>query len=173
MPRLSDISNAATVDLIGNASLAKAVLAINAASAATVKTTTALLYTVNGVMYTKAILSAQAITPTHTQNGAVSGGSYVQPVSTTVYYTLSANAAGTIAVTQGTFAGQDLSLMNAGASVRGDGSVPDAPDLYTPFGVIKVVTNASTTFTAGTTALDAAGLTVSYFDVAVLPAGAL
>ncbi len=51
----------------------------------------------------------------------------------------------------------------------GDGDIPDEPAGYTAIGAIKVVTAAETTFTPGTTLLDAAGITATYFDVAVLP----
>ena len=173
MARLSDIQALAVQNLLGNQSVGKATLAINAAAAATVKTTAAYSYSVGGVWYTKAALAAQSIAPTHTIHGTVVGGAYVQPVSTTVYYTIALNAAGAVAVVQGSFAGQNLALLNIGTSFVGDGFVPDVPAGYTPVGVIKVVTNGATTFTPGTTALDAAGLTVSYFDIAFLPSNTL
>lgn len=175
MPRLSDVSSAVR-SLLGNASLAKGILAINAGGAATIKTTNALLFTVDGIQYTKAALAAQAITPTHNWLRQA-GGAYVQPANTSVYYTLGVNAAGTIAVVQGSYAGQTFgtdptvgvgSGSNMGTSFRGSGDIPDVPDGYTAFGLLKVVTGAAT-FTPGTTALDAANVTVSYFDVCLLP----
>lgn len=173
MSKISDLTGQALRDLIGNMSYSKAVLAINAASAATVKTTGALAFSINGVQLTKAALAAQSIAITHTDDGRVAGNSYVQPALTTVYYTLGVNAAGTISVTQGTYAGQLLISGQAGSSYAGDGSVPNAPAGYVPFGVMKVATGAATTFTPATTLLDAALVTVTYFDVAVMPAGLL
>lgn len=173
MAKLSDMTLAPLVALLGFMTLNKPVLAINAASAATVKTTNAVNYTSNGVSLSKAALSAQSIAVTHTMNGTVAGGAYVQPASTTVYYTLGVDNAGAITVSQGSYAGQNNSVVQAGVSAVGTGAVPDVPAGVTPFGVVKVVTNGSTTFTAGTTALDAAGVTATYFDVAVLPSGAL
>ncbi len=170
MSNLSDITSAPIRDMLGNRSTAKAILAINAASAATVKTTGALAYTVDGIQYAKAILSAQSIAVTHDANGASAAGGYVQPAGTTAYLTLGVNAAGTISVSQGSYVGQDVSLGQAGTTALGNGRVPPAPSGYTPFGVMKVVLGA-TTFTPGTTLLDAANVTVSYFDIAVLPAG--
>ena len=161
---------------MGNMSLAKPVLAINAAGAATVKTTNALVFTVDGIQYTKAALAAQSLAPTHDSRG--NPGVYVQPENTTVYYTLAVNKAGAIAVVQGSFAGQRYGIdptvgvgsgANMGTSYIGDGSVPDAPDGYTPFGLIKVVTG-NVKFTPGTTLLDAANVTATYFDIGVLPA---
>lgn len=180
MSRLSDVSNAAIRKLIGTYNSIKGILAINAGSAATIKTTSAaLVYVINGVFYTAAAWAAQAITVT---NGPVNGLGYVQPAGTTVYYTLGLNAAGTICVVQGTYAGQSLNQLNptlgvgggyAGAQRVGDGSMPLVPADYCPIGIIKVVTDSSHTFTAGTTALDATGVTASYFDVAVMPEGNL
>ena len=178
--KLSDVTAAALVGLLGNVSLNKAVLAINLASAATVKTTNALTYTVNGVLYTKAALAAQAITVTHDAYGNVFPG-YLIPVNKTVYLTLALNAAGTLSVVQGTFAGQvaqgDPSIgvgpaYNNGISFVGSGAVPDVPAGYTAIGVIKLV-NGAAPFTIGTTALDAGTVVTSYFDVAILPAGLL
>lgn len=176
MSKLSDLTNKAVMDLLGSMNFVKPVLAINAASAATVKTTNALTYTVNGVMYSKAILAAQSIAVTHTDNGRAVGGGYVQPASTTVYYTLSVNAAGVISVTQGTFAGQTVVVGQSGTSYAGDGSIPDVPAGYSAFGVIKVITNAGQTFAPGTDALD--NLTklasaAAYFDICSLPVGLL
>lgn len=174
MARLSDITNAAIKKLLGYRNLDLATLAMNAAGAATVKTTGALNYLVNGVLKTKAALAAQSIAITH-------GLSYIQPAETTVFYTLGLNAAGTVCVVQGSYAGQKLStdptkgvgVSQMGATWVGDGSIPDVPEGYTAIAVLKVTTAAATTFTAGTTLLDAAGVTVGYHEVAVLPDGTL
>lgn len=179
--RLSDVTSGPVRTLLGNACLSLIALAINAAGAATVKTTGATIYSVDGLLYTKAALAAQSIVPTHGVNGdqAVAGvGAYVQPANTTVYYTLALNAAGTVAVVQGSYNGQIPTLdptkgvgalAAIGTSAKGDGAVPNPPDGYTAIGIIKVTTDGSTTFTAGTTLLDAAGLAVAYFNVCLLP----
>lgn len=176
--RLSDITNLAIQALLGYRNETQRVaavnLAINGAGATTVKTNGALSYSNNGTLLYKAALAAQSIAPT-------TGLSYQQPVNTTVYYTLGLDALGNVTVVQGSYAGQLLSLdptkgvgvAQAGSNWVGDGSVPDVPAGITPFGVIKVVTNGATTFTPATTALDTAGLTVTYFDIAVMPAGKL
>lgn len=161
---------------LGTAVLGKAVLAINAASALTVKTTSAIIYAIDGIVYTKAALAAQALTP-------LSGAFYTQPISTTVYYTLALDASGNVRVVQGTYAGQQINT--AGVVTTGDGTVPDVPDLsvgsvdasgnqtlstaWCPFGIIKVATNGSTTFLPGTDALDKSGCTFTFYDVMYLP----
>lgn len=173
MAKLSDFFTRQQIEVLGFANRVKAVLAINIGGAATVKTTNAFSFTNNGVQLTKAALAAQSIAVTHTMNGKFVGGGYVQPVSTTVYYTLGLDAAGVVSVAQSAYAGQPNLPGAAGTSLVGDGQVSESPVGSTPVGVIKVVTNGATTFTPGTTALDAAGLTVTYFDVEVLPAGLL
>lgn len=182
MPKLSDLPLIAA-RLIGTENLSKAVLAINAAAATTVKTTNAINYMIDGILYTKAALAAQALSAlagsdfspaiNYTQpNGGV--GFYVQPINTTVYYVFYVNAAGTVKVVQGTYDGQPLAPTGQGSV--GKSMVPDAPDQivgtggWCPFGMVKVVTNGATTFTPGTDALDKAGCTFTFYDIAVLPA---
>jgi hypothetical protein len=186
MSRLSDVVNAAVKNLLGTYNNTKAVLAINLGGAATVKTTSALSVVINGVFAAASALAAQSIAIA-AGNGPGGGGGYVQPFGTTVYYTMGINAAGTFAVKQGTYAGQGAATVmiaaatpiiqsipgQMGATYVGDGSIPALAAGYCPIGVMKVVTNASTAFTPGTTALDAAGVTATYFDVAMLPDGAL
>lgn len=181
MAKLSDITAAALLQILSAYSLTKGVLAINAASAATVKTTNAISYAVNGVLYSKAILAAQSIAVTHDFQVAPSLG-YVQPAGTTAYYTLGVNAAGTVSVSQSSFLGQKYAAdptlgvgaaAMVGVSFIGNGLPADVPAGYAPFGMVKIVTAGAATFTAGTTALDAANITATYFDLSVVPAGAL
>lgn len=175
MSNLATITNADLREALGSMVFNKAVLAINAASAATVKTTNAYTYSVDGVMLSKAALAAQAITPTHDcmGNPVASGvAAYVQPANTTVYYVLSLDASGNVYVSQGSYAGQvqafpnDLSRTNLGA-----GGIPVEPKNVnaTAVGLLKVATGA-VTFTPGTTALDAANVTATYYDINMLPA---
>lgn len=173
MAALKDITNGILRRALGNSNLVKAVLAINLGGAATVKTTNALSYTIDGIYYTKAALAAQAITVTHDKDGNPVGGQnlpkYVQPINTTAYYLLCVNAAGTIAVVQGSYAGQSQAYPDLQRISTGTGDVPQEPVGYTAFGLIKVATNGVATFDPATTALDAAGLTVSYFDLEYVP----
>lgn len=175
MSNLAQVNDAGLRRALGDRCYTKGVLAINAGSAATVKTTNALVYSVDGIQYTKAALAAQAITVTHNLLGLpVSGASasgpaaYVQPANTTAIYVVALNAAGTVAVVQGGYNGQQITL--PGGIVRtSKGENPDVPVDYTVIGALKVALGA-TTFTAGTTALDAANVTVTYYDLSALPA---
>ena len=182
MPKLSDLTNAATKTMLGNASLTKGVLAVGTAPAG-FNTTATILYTVNGVMYNKTAMTSQSFAVTHTLDGTYTGGGYIQPdpatlaliagaaqTTCTVYYTLALKADGTVAVSQGSYAGQNMAQGQVGVSAVGDGTIPNAPAGYTPFGIIKVVTATGASFTPGTTALT--GL-ATYFDIAVMPEGKL
>lgn len=175
MSNLAQVNDLGLRRALGYQCFTKGVLAINAAGAATVKTTNALVYSADGVQCTKAALSAQAITVTHNLLGLpVSGASasgpaaYVQPASTVVIYIVALNSAGTVAVVQGGYNGQNITL--PGGIVRqSKGEIPEVPVGYTPIGAFKVTLGA-TTFTPGTTLLDAANVTVAYTDLQLIPA---
>lgn len=161
MTTLRDSFTEVERELNGYRNMTAATLAINAASAATFKTTSAYAYLSDGVFKAKAILSAVPFSTGHA----------VQPIGLTMYYTVGLDAAGAVTTYQGAAASANainaaLILGNAATSVLG--SIADVPTGITPVGLIKVVTT-SAAFTPGTTALDAAGITVTFFDVAVLP----
>lgn len=178
MTTLADLGHSAS-RLLGNMNLVKAVLAINAGAAATVRTTGALTFLVDGIQYTRAALANVALQALAAADLPASMASFVQPsgstgfvvqpAGTTVFYVLAVNTAGTVRTVQGNWNGQQISLQ--GLTQVGKSVIPDTPDGWIPFGIIKVVTGAAT-FTPGTTALDAANVTASYFDVAVLPSAA-
>lgn len=175
MTTLAKINDGGLRRAIGDRCYTKGVLAMNAAGAATVKTTNALVFSVDGILYTETALSAQSIAVTHNLFGfAVSGASasgpsaYVQPANSTVIYVVALNSAGTVAVVQGGYNGQSVTLPG-GVVLVSKGEVPEVPVGYAAIGVLKVVTGAAT-FTPGTTLLDASNVTVTYTDVSLLPA---
>lgn len=173
MSSVRDITFSAIVNALLNSCENKPGLAINAASAATIKTTSAPLYTISGAYYNPSALSAQSFAPTHNPFGeaisAATTAAYVQPAGTTVIYLVALNAAGQVAIVQGSYAGQVLSYTaDKSKNVLCGGGVPVEPAGYTTIGAVKVVAG-SASFTPGTTALDAAGLTVTYFDINILP----
>lgn len=143
MSKLSDVFSEAARELFGFVCLTACTLAINAASAATFKTTGTTTYTSDGKFKTKAALAAQAFAP-------VSGFHTGLAIGQTGYYVVALDGAGVV------------------KTFEGIGLLPDVDGGYTPIGIIKVVAN-SAAFVPGTTALDAAGLTVTYTDVSVLP----
>lgn len=174
MAALKDISNGIIRTAIGNSCIVKGVLAINAGGAATIKSTGAVTYGIDGILYTKAILSAQSIVPTHDAFGAAIGGSnlpaYVQPSGTTAYILLALDKSGNVAVIQGSYLGQALAYpFDLSRLLTGTGQIPVEPSGFTAFGLMKIVTTGGATFTPGTTLLDAANVTVTYFDLEYVP----
>lgn len=149
-------------ELHGYRNTSAAVLAINGAGAATFKTTNAYAYLCDGIYKAKTALAAQAF----------SAGHAVQAAGTTMYYAVGLDASGNVSTYQGTAPNANAiaaAIQNGSGSASVVGSIPDVPNGVTPVGLIKVVTNSATTFTAGTTALDAAGVTVTFYDIALLP----
>ncbi len=154
MSKISDVTNQAIKDLIGNMCLTKIALAATGA-AATVASTGTFTFTNGG----------------HAMNGKLAvTASRALPTGKTAYFTLGVNASGTVCVSQGDYAGEDLSQFFMGTTAVGTGAVPDVPAGYTPIGVIKIVNTSVGNFIAGTTLLDVAGITDTYTDVCVLPA---
>lgn len=137
---LAHINQQAIRDLFGAQCLTKATLDKNAVSAATIKSTGTISFTVDGRHYTHAALSAQAFTAGHAGLA----------IGQTGYYAVTVNAAGTI------------------VTYEGIGQLPDVPAGVAVIGLVKVVA-ASAVFTPGTTLLDAAGITVTYHDTAFMP----
>lgn len=175
MTTLAQVNDLGLRRALGDRCYSYATLAINAGGAATIKTTGATSYSVDGIMYTKAALAAQAITVTHNLLGLpVSGasasgpGAYVQPASTTVIYVVALNAAGTVAIVQGGYTGQVITAPGGIVSTS-KGEAPVVPIGYAPIGYMKVALGA-TTFTPGTTLLDAANVTATYGNLSALPA---
>jgi hypothetical protein len=154
---------------LANCNISKAIVAINAAAAATIKTTNALLYSVNGVLISAAALAARALTLPPADAKFTPIPFYNVPASTTSYILLVANAAGTVFAIQSQHQGRDLSFMNR--PDKGDGNVPETPDGYTPIGLIKAVTNGATNWLPGTDALDKAGVTFTFYDLLINPIG--
>lgn len=171
MSTLKLIQDVALRRALGDRCFSKVTLAINIAGAATIKTTSAAILSVDGVFGSAVALAAQSMAVTHGLNGApVSAGptAYVQPVSTAVFYVIAQNLAGAVAVIQGGFNGQVVT-MPTGISFTSQGEMPAVPVGFAPIGYVRVATNASTTFTSGVTILDAAGVTATYVDITILP----
>lgn len=167
MAKLSDVQHKSLRNLLGTHSIGYWTLAINAGSAATIKTTNTNYFVINGIKYSKAALSAVALAADATQQALITGQStfYVQPISTTVHYVIGIDSGGTVKCFQGTYADQSFTPFS---SNLGTGDVPDIGDSYAPIGMIKVVTG-SATFTPATTALDAANITFTFYDLERLP----
>lgn len=189
MSRLDDIFSGPVKEALASTTVSSHGFgATGGAGVATVRTTSAIISQIGGVTRTRAALAGQSLAPTHDIFGQANTSRYTQPINTTVYYTLGVDASGNIAVVQGTFAGQNLvppataglgAIAQAGTSFVGDGSIPNLPETFdpvtgnrtgfAPFGLMKVQTNASATFIPGTTGLDAAGITFTFWDINLIP----
>lgn len=164
MAKLDDVGNGGIRYLTGNTNETKNTLAINAAAALTIKTTGTASYTVNGVFYTKAALSAQVLTPAAGTSFPASG----VPVGKTAYLVIALDAAGSVFTVHGEYDGQTF----PGATRVGKTLIPDVASTLTPIGIIKV-TSVSAIWYAAVSALDLAGVTFTFYDVRTLPAGNL
>ena len=121
-------------------------------NAATFKTANTLTYTSNGVFKSK----------NATDNLTFSAGHTALAASQACLFGVWINAAGTVSTSQGP-------IVAAGDPCP----VPGAPAAnLTLVGLIKVTTDASTTFTPGTTDLGAAGITDAYSDCMRMPGSA-
>jgi hypothetical protein len=124
MPNLEDLSSQALRDFVGNKVLGNA-LVVEGTNAATIRTTNAVNYQINGQIFTKAATDNIAMTACPTQaNGS------------TCYYLISIDAAGTVITTKGV----DNSVL-----------LPECPANQAPLAALKVVATAA--FTSGTTDL--------------------
>lgn len=123
-------------DVIGTFASGKAGLA-EGTNSATIKTTSTISFSIAGILYSLAATDNIAVTATG-----------VQAISTTLLYLVCVNAAGAVLTVVGT--ATDL---------------PAVPSGYCPIGAFKIVTDASHTFTPGTTDMSAAGITATFVDL--------
>ena len=151
---LGHIDDAALRFLLGNRCFTKAICAIGT-TASTVKTTTnTVQYSIDGQIYEKAAANDLFVFTDTT----------VQPVATTAFYALCLDSAGTATVVNGTPV--LTSKITAGTEKA---YFPEVPGNVCIIGGVKVVTDATHTFTPGTTLLSAAGITDEYFNFSCIP----
>jgi len=165
---LASVQNNLMRQLIGNFVCGVApVVAINAGSALTVKSSNTISYSCGGLMKTISALSAQALNIEATVQALNTGQPtfYTQPANTTVYYILCADAAGNVKCIQGTYAGQ---LLAPYQMEQGMGNYPIVTNAYTPFAILKQVTAATTWLCAGE-AIDKAACSPTFRDINMLP----
>lgn len=164
---MSDLRFVPTVDAqyaLGTRAMTKATLA-GSGAAATVSTTGTNTYLVDGVFYSFAAWTVQAITVTHSMYGqpVATLAAYVQPTNSVAFYVIGLNAAGTVCSVQGNYRLTADNVLPA---------MPIMPVGYAPIGYIKVVTTTGT-FTAGTTLWNAGGFTPTFKDISLIPTVAI
>jgi len=123
----------------GTVCLAKAGLTI-ATTVTQIKTASAIDYSIGGVLYTKAATDNIAVTAAEQADG------------TTAYYLICIDSSGTVSAVKG----------------DDDGDLPEPTSGTCPIGVLKVVVSGGA-FTLGTTDLDDATVTDTYYDIAHVP----
>jgi hypothetical protein len=143
----------------------------------TIKTTVAINYVLDGRHLSKAItdnigiavvggpaIYQAAAGGVATFNGAFTGG----VTGSTRLYLLSFDAAGNVGVVTGRVVdGAEL------AAGRVSLEYPDCPNLMCPFGAMRVALTSGAAFVPGTTALNAAGVTTTFINLATVPANPL
>lgn len=161
---LADIEAADHALVMANRAYTKGALAIHGSNLFDALTTGAVVYSINGLLYSKAAMASVATATLGGAKGAIDeAGQTVSMVALASgfdqAFLLVVNAAGTVKALQG------LPVVT-GAAVP----VPGCPNLFAPFGLIKVRNVSSgANFVFGTTLFGASGITTTFYDVAVAP----
>ena len=161
MANLADVDHAEGRLLLGNRCYGKGGLAKHGTTHENVLTGAGVPYSINGVMYSKAAtaeLDLSALTML-AGTGLPLLAAPAQPAGTACVYLLLLDASGTVKVLPGLPA-------PASGPCPCPGLLPD----HAPLGAIKVVNGTVNPFVIGTTALNTASLTVTYVDLASVPA---
>lgn len=116
---------------------------VEGTNANTMEIVNAIDFCIHGVLYSKAATDNIAMT-----------AAVVQNVSTHCMYLVSIDKAGAVTTTKG-----------AEAPVADDIFLPSTPADECVIGAFKIVTDATTTFTSGTTDLGATGITDTFWDL--------
>lgn len=120
-----------------------------AVSGATITIATAFDYTINGVFYNKAITYTVALT-----------ADSVQSISTYASYLLSIDSSGTVYCERGPAVSTDVAVL------------PSITANRAPFAYFRMITGPSFTFTSGTTSLEAADMSETFYNISVMNSGA-
>lgn len=142
------MNNLSLFSTCGNFTFGNAVLA-EGTNATTIKTTAAVDYMINGLMYSKAATDNIAFTATASQADL-----------TTCLYLVTINAAGTVTVTKGEEVTTATAQFVPWPTVPSDSAV---------LGAIKVATSGAV-FVGGTTDLGAGTVTDTYYNLCTIPA---
>lgn len=157
--QLGDVKANPVLQLLGNRSYSKGILAVDGANAENVQTTNAVEYSINGIMYSKAAVAEIDLSGlTAIDENGVTVTDLTLAAGYTKAYLLVLNAGGDIRIVPG------LPVANGGTCVP-----PSCPADHAPFGAVKVVNASSSAFTFGTTDTDAASITSTFYDLAVVP----
>jgi hypothetical protein len=119
-------------------------------------------FSIDGVMYTSAIADETVITNSDT------GVTFdTQAALTTCLYLVGIDSANAVTVTKG------AEIVTADLGENAALHWPECPANDAPVGAFRVLAASGYTFIAGTTALDATGITTTYYDLSTVPTTAL
>lgn len=145
-------------------------------TAATIKSTATVTYTVDGRFYSKNATDnvSVAYTGASVYQAAAGGvqavtGAFTGAVGgSTRLYLIVLDASGNFSVVPG-------KIVNTAELTAGRVSLdyPDAPNLTCAVGAMRVALTAGTAFLPGTTALDATGVTTTFINLSTVPANPL
>ena len=142
LPGLIDVASATMRILLGTRAATKGGLTLGSGDAKKLKIANTVEYSIGGVAYKV------------TTEEVVFTDVTIQPISSTKYYVLAYNAAGTGKIFNGILDSLDL---------------PNIPVTHCPVGYVKVVTDGTGTFVPATDDLSDAAVTDTYADITVLP----
>jgi hypothetical protein len=155
---LGDVQDAVIRTILGNRVMSNPGIAIGTTKSKA-KTANTTEYCIDGVIYSKAATDDLFV---HTDVS-------VQAVGTTRYYALCLDAAGAATVIAGA-----TTANVAGSTYPIAAKMPPIPSTVCLVGAIKIVTDATHTYTPATTLNDAAGITATYYNLAgVVPAAGI
>lgn len=147
----------------GTRTLTFATLAIDGTNAENVQTGNAIDFCIDGVLYTKATVAEIDISALDViDEQGVASAMTAQATAKDRIYLLAIDKSGNIHVIEG----QDVDTGE-------DAFCPGCPADHAPFGAVKVANATGSDFTFGTTDLDTSGITDTYFNLALVPSGAL
>jgi hypothetical protein len=141
IPGLKDAQSAVMRVLLGTRAATKGGLVIGSGDAKKLKIANTVEYSIGGVAY--------KVTTEEVDFTDVT----IQPISSTRYYVLCYNAAGTGLIVNG----------------KNDTDLPNVPATHCPVGYAKLVTDATGTFVPATDDLSDAAVTDTFADITVLP----
>jgi hypothetical protein len=160
--RLKDVQHSVIRNLLGTRCLGKCGFTIDA-NANDAEIDTAVSYMINGVLYTLGTDAALDISADVTNLAEIT----VAPLPTgyTQIFVFEVDAAGAYTVA----AGKQV----ANADITAGTALADWPSLTSeivcPFGAIKIVNTSVGDFILGTTLMDVAGITETFYDIGVVP----
>lgn len=153
--KLQDVNHQEMRHLLGNFALTDGGLDIDDANTENVETNAAITYVIKGIFYAKSATAEIDISGLSGLPTTALADGYTQ------IFGLELNAAGTFSVVYGE--------QVATADITSGDRDPDWPvasdDDHTIVGAVKVANATGTTFTFGTTGLDTAGITDTYYDL--------